>query len=339
MELAARYYDGRTSELRPVRLRFEAGRHIRVSDLNGDCLYLGNDVRIGPRVGNTPRSLFLPHGAKCETDDNDTVDAYLAGDRRSLGHRLLHTLESRLSYALIATAMTVACIWLAVEFAIPSMSEQAARALPASVDSSLGRGALAALDKLAFHPSSLDAAVQTRIRRRFQAMTQEIEDGHQFRLEFRRGGDSIGANAFALPSGIIVLTDELVHLARNDDEIVSVLAHELGHVVHRHALRMAIQESAAGLVIATATGDLVSASSLAAALPAVVLHARYSRGFETEADRYARDYLDRHGIARHHFVDVLARISKSRGGEAENRNFLSTHPSSSERAELFSPDR
>lgn len=335
MELTARYYDGRTSEARQVRLRFEANRSIRISDLNGDCLYLGGGARISPRIGNTPRSLFLPQGAKCETDDNDAIDAYLAADRRALPSRMLHMLESRLPYVLIATVITVACVWLTVEFAIPALAEHAARTLPASIDSSLGRGTLAALDKAAFQPSSLDDTVQSRIQGHFASMTRGLDDGHRFRLEFRRGGDAIGANAFALPSGIIVVTDELVGLARDDNEIVSVLAHELGHVLHRHALRKVMQESAAGLLIATVTGDVVSASSLAAALPAIVLHAKYSRSFETEADGYALDYLDSHGIPRHHFADILTRLSESHGNAEGMGHFLSSHPATSERVKLF----
>ena len=60
-------------------------------------------------------------------------------------------------------------------------------------------------------------------------MTKPLDDGHVYQLEFRHGG-YIDANAFALPSGIIVMTDELVELAKSDDELISVLAHEIGHV-------------------------------------------------------------------------------------------------------------
>ena len=54
-------------------------------------------------------------------------------------------------------------------------------------------------------------------------------------LLFRDGG-KFGANAFALPSGKIIVTDQLASLL-NDEQIVGVLAHELGHVVYRHGMR------------------------------------------------------------------------------------------------------
>ena len=59
---------------------------------------------------------------------------------------------------------------------------------------------------------------------------------------------AIGPNALALPGGSVLLTDALVALARSDDEILGVLAHELGHVEGRHGLRQAY--AAAGFIVA-----------------------------------------------------------------------------------------
>ncbi len=58
-----------------------------------------------------------------------------------------------------------------------------------------------------------------------------------YSLNFREGG-AIGPNAFALPSGTIILTDELVDIAGDDNDMVlAVLAHEIGHVDKKHSLR------------------------------------------------------------------------------------------------------
>jgi Zn-dependent protease with chaperone function len=102
-------------------------------------------------------------------------------------------------------------------------------------------------------------------------------------LKFR-GGGKIGANAFALPGGFVVLTDELVALAETDLEIIAVLMHELGHVEMRHTLRQTLQGALPGLLLAAMTGDV---DSLASGLPAALMQLRYSRQMETEADAYA----------------------------------------------------
>ena len=76
---------------------------------------------------------------------------------------------------------------------------------------------------------------------------------------------ALKANAFALPSGIVVLTDELEALAQHDDELSAVFAHEIGHVVHRHSMRMVIQHSASALLMLGLLGDVNSATSVVAA--------------------------------------------------------------------------
>ncbi len=143
-----------------------------------------------------------------------------------------------------------------------------------------------------------------------------------------------GANAFALPSGIVVITDALVKLSRNDDEVIAVLAHEVGHLEHRHSLRIVMQDSAVALVAATVIGDPFSSSTLAAALPTMLVHARYSREFETEADDYAYGFLVSHRIPTQAFADMLTRLdSEQESSVAET--FLSSHPSTQERVERF----
>ena len=67
------------------------------------------------------------------------------------------------------------------------------------------------------------------------------------RIEFRKS--RIGPNAFALPGGSIVITDELVALVDGDAAVVTgVLGHELGHVRHRDGMRMLLQASAVGVL-------------------------------------------------------------------------------------------
>jgi Zn-dependent protease with chaperone function len=159
-----------------------------------------------------------------------------------------------------------------------------------------------------------------------------------YRLECR-SSPALGANAFALPSGIVVITDDLVELARSDDELAAVLAHEVGHLRERHALRHALQSSAAGLVVAALTGDLVSVSSLAATLPTLLVDTSYSRAFEREADDAALAWLRSAGVPPRLYAAFLGRLQTRqdlRRGETGNgsspvRDYLSTHPDTAER--------
>jgi Zn-dependent protease with chaperone function len=152
-------------------------------------------------------------------------------------------------------------------------------------------------------------------------------------LVFRRGA---GPNAFALPDGTVVVTDELVELAKNDNEIMSVLAHEIGHVHHRHGLRMALESSTVLLLISTYFGDVTQLTTLSAALPGVYAQAHYSRDLETEADTFALDYLEKSGIPKKHFADIMRSLKKFTGPDPKHGlQYLSSHPPTDERIRRF----
>ena len=179
----------------------------------------------------------------------------------------------------------------------------------------------------------LGAARQTALRARFSEMARSGGAPATLRLEFR-ASPLIGPNAFALPSGILILTDELVRLAKNDQEILAVLAHEMGHVQHRHSMRSLLEGSAIALIIAGITGDIASTTSLAAAAPALLLQNKFSRDNEREADQYALALLQRSGIAPHHFAAILQRMDAMAPKGGTIPSFLSSHPPSAARAAL-----
>ncbi len=334
MELIGRYYDGRTSQSREVRVFVGHDGQFQVIGEQLNRQHPLSDVTISARIGNTPRTLTFPDGASCEIQDNDGLDRMLRGHRRSNAQGWIHHLESRLHWVVTAVVITLVCSWAMVTMGIPWMAEQAAYALPPSVDRSLGQGTLKVLDKAVFEPTQLEPEVRERLQARFESMVDPIPDHEGYRLEFRNS-ESMGANAVALPSGVIVVTDQLVWSSQHDDEVIAIMAHEIGHLVHRHSLRMAMQASALALLIATVTGDAFSSSTLASALPTMLIQAQYSQDFEHEADDYAYEYLVKNDISTQVFADVLTRIAGDDGEGDDALQYLSTHPATDERVERF----
>jgi Zn-dependent protease with chaperone function len=332
--LQAVYYDGKTSDKHAVQIELAAAGQLIIRGLKSELYYRLAEVHIAPRVGNTPRSIYLPGDAKCETSDNDAVDVFLKRHRHGTGWAWLHTLESHLGYVALALVITALSVWGLIEYGVPLLAKHVARVLPQSVDITLGEQGLSALDRTFFAPSRLSEQRQQALRALFAKTTVKLPDGEHLQLVFR-SSPRIGANAFALPSGTIVITDELVSLAQHDDELVAVLAHEIGHVVHRHALRRVLQDSTVVLIIAAVTGDLTSITSLAATIPTVLVEAKYSRNFEREADEYALQHLRAHDIAPHYFADILLRMENTRASRGDIPDYLSTHPATEERILFF----
>ncbi|MFQ5936944.1 MAG: M48 family metallopeptidase, partial [Acidiferrobacterales bacterium] len=239
-----------------------------------------------------------------------------------------------LGYVLVALVLTVVTVWGLIQYGVPALAKHVAHALPSSVDAALGQESLEIMDQTLFSPSQLSEQRQRELRTAFAKMTQNVLDGHDWQFELR-SSKPVGPNAFALPSGIVVLTDELVLLAKEDQEIVAVLAHEMGHVVHRHALRRLLQDSVVVLLIAAVTGDVTAITSLAATIPVVLVEAKYSRDFEREADHFALQYLRQHDIAPKHFAAILLRMEKESPDGDAMHDYLSTHPATRERVKIF----
>jgi len=326
--ITGRYFDGKSSASHDATLEFGADA-VTVRGLAQDLVVPLAQIDISDRIANIARRIALPGGALFETADNDAVDR--ARDAAGLQTKaaLVHWLESRWPISLAALALVVIAAFSFMRWGIPAVASWTARVLPPEVDRAIGSGTLELLDEYVFLASDLRIERQRELQARFEQMTAPLRDGHEYRLEFRDGGD-IGANAFALPSGIIVMTDDLVAEARSDDEIVAVLAHEIGHVRGRHALRQMLEAAGVSAMSVALLGDVSSITGVLNATP-VLLNAKISRDFETEADHFARQWMRENGVPQASFDAILCRIA---GGKSDGTgyDFLATHPPTRERA-------
>ena len=335
--IRALYFDGKSSDGHEVFLEVadgaDARRVLRVRGAGIDLGWPLADVRASERVGGSQRTLYFPDGSQCESGDNDSVDRIFAAQQPAAA-RLLRRWESGIGYALAAVAITAAATWAFIAWGIPALAKQAAFALPAATESLIGRDTLAALDRFVLTPSRLSPERQEALRKLFAGMgagmAAEKSGTSAYRLELRKGG-RVGPNALALPAGIVVVTDELVELSKDDREIEAVLAHEIGHLRQRHILRHVLQDSATALLVAATLGDQTSLTTLAATAPTLLLQAKFSREFEREADDFALDYLARRGIPLETFAAILQRMEEKRPGGKDAPDYLSTHPASRER--------
>ena len=334
--IQGRYFDGRSSAPVEATLEIGADGMVRVHGLPEPVAAPLLDLEISDRIGNIARRISFADGAVFETHDNDAVDAALDGARDVVGLRhgsgLVHWLESRWHVALASVAGVVVISAAFLIWGVPAIANWAAGVMPASMDQAIGSGTLDVLDRVAFEPSNLPKARQRELQTLFTRMTAPLDDGHDYELELRDGG-GLGANAFALPSGIVVMTDQLVALSKSDDELRAVLAHEIGHVRGRHALRHLLQAAGITAIATALLGDVSSISGILSAAPAL-LDAKNSRDFETEADNFARQWLQENHVAESSFDAILCRLSHAEGSEAGKKDFdfFSTHPATGKRA-------
>lgn len=308
MPVAVRYFDGRSA--RPVAALLSV--EDSVARLDGESLSLRvglHELRVSEAMSRGPRLVTLPDGSHCEVDDAAAFAALL--DLTGYREPLVSRLQARWRNVLLAMFAVVAICAAGVYWGVPAAAGVIARQVPIGVEAGLGERALAVLDSELMQPSTLDTATRQRLAARFAAIVPP--EGRPYRVEFR--SSMIGPNAFALPGGTIVITDELVEIAGGDDAVVAAFAHEAGHVDHRHVMRRLIASAIVGSGAAVLFGDW---SSLLASVPAMLVELHYSRSMEIEADDFARDLLSRNGIPVQALVTMLEALAGARAPRQES---------------------
>lgn len=328
MLVEAVLYDGKSSKEHQVTLDFTFGRRVKIASHNIDVAL--DDVFIASRLGETPRVLEFPNGVRCKSRENDKIDQILLDF--DIKKSKTHKIESSWGLSLGAVLITVAFVVFMLTSGANHTANFIASILPQTTLDSVSETTLAELENGYLYPTRLTEENQTILQKHFDNLTKG-EEG--YKLHFR-SSNRMGANAFALPSGDIVLTDQLVALSKDSEfrDLLGVLAHEKGHVVHKHSLRMAIKTGLAGVIIGYITGDI---SILAVVVPTILINSSYSREFEREADVHAVKELQKMNISTIYIANLFEALGEEHGVDENSTSFelFSTHPLTHERIEYF----
>ena len=174
--------------------------------------------------------------------------------------------------------------------------------LSPETEAKVGASTLQMLDASGCRASTLEAARQDALRKRL------VQLGEGYRLELRTC-PVLDPNAYALPGGTIVLTDELVRAATSGEQLSAVLAHEMGHLRERHGLRTAFERAGGMTSFAAITGDTMR---LAEALRRVLLETGYPTKFEDQADAFALQRMRDIGAPPRALADMLTVFERYR---------------------------
>jgi Zn-dependent protease with chaperone function len=217
------------------------------------------------------------------------------------------------------------------QYGIPSIANRTAYLIPESHEVSMGERVLEEFSgNNYFNESEIEEDSQARLREYLRQFSPpEISTSILF-----RGSILLAPNAFALPVGTIVITDELVALADYDEEIPAIYLHEVGHIKHKHLLTQGLKRSLLTLLIMAVTGDATVATDLVSLLPTILLSLNYSREFEIESDQYALEQLKQSNVDAVFFTNVMRKLmgtTEKADSLFLSADYLSTHPAPDER--------
>jgi Zn-dependent protease with chaperone function len=321
---AAIYSDGHVESGRPIQLVFGPTLEI-VEDGALLAAWPYADVRRlqAPEGRMRLRAVAAPKKAWVDIRDPFTRREI---ERRCLlldGEKEKPNLESRrrLVYGLLIAAAFGVFLWRGV----PRMAGWIAPVVPVSWEVKLGE----TLDedvrknfpgKTCDNPKGLAA---------LQKVSQRLQEASRLRLPATiEVVSSKIPNAFALPGGKVYLLSGLLDKSRQQDEVIGVLAHELGHLEHRDHLRRIIATGGTAVFVNMLFGDVTGGAAMIA-IGNTLLTASYSRENEKQADDFAAQTLETLGRPAKPLGELLIRITSEDGDDLPA--ILHDHPLSEER--------
>lgn len=325
------YLDGRSAARRRATIHLSpAGLQVSTEDGQSwwwalgeirqtQGFYVGEEVRL--ELAGDPGALLIPDAAFL------TALHQLAGSRA--GH--LHDPADRRRRGLLAGAAAAGALVLIVVlylWGIPALATVAAARVPVGWEERLGQ---TVADELA--PPDQRCADPRR-----QAVIDEIVVRLTAPLPVRLYtfrvlvADHSMVNAFAAPGGYVVVLRGLLARTRTAEELAGVLAHELQHVLHRHATRALLQQASMRVLFSALSGDSSGALGFGLDSARTLATLEYSRQLEEEADAEGMRMLLAAGIDPAGMLSFFESLA-SEGQLPQVLKYLSTHPSSAERLE------
>ncbi|MDX3774657.1 M48 family metallopeptidase [Chromatiaceae bacterium AAb-1] len=291
------------------------------------------EYRFGAVIPGVAVELQLHDGALFTPDDQLFRWPQLT-NQSTLAARL----ESHKVSILVSLLLSPLLMWWIIVDLMPMLAGAAVPLVPDSVKRQMGQQTLQALQKTVLEESRLSAETRQQIHHSWQQVLPQLSLQHSnYQLYFYHSA-FFGANAFALPDGTVIITDDLVTLLDDQpDAILAVLLHEIGHVEGQHSVRLIAQSLGTTLIFSILFGDPEGVAELLLGSGSALLQNNFSRNMEREADQFALQQLQLLGKSPAAFADAMSALIQQYGAQDSDTSlllkYLSTHPETAERIE------
>ena len=233
-----------------------------------------------------------------------------------------------IGWSIAATISIVAVIW----FGLPLAADRLAPLVPPVLERRIGDAAERQISAIFGSKTCYGAAGSAA----FNKLIKEISTAAGFTTPVRAAVlDTPVPNAFALPGGKVFLFNGLLARSDDPDEVAGVLAHELGHVMHRDNTRNMIYSGGTSFLIGLLFGDVTGSGALIFASRSLVT-ASYSREAEQNADDFSISVMHRLGRPTKPMGDLIFRVT---GNQADKTlSILANHPLTEDRLKHLSEE-
>lgn len=234
-------------------------------------------------------------------------------------------MKNLILFLITVTLIIASVVYVVFSYGTEFLSKFIADIIPIEIEQQIGQVTLQAMEMQSLEESALPFFVQNKIRDKFFQLVNK--DSSAIKIIFR---NAPYPNAFAIPGNYIIVSDSLVKMSidtNSYEDVLGVLAHEMGHLHFKHSLRLMIKSGLTAAIIGYLIGDF---SSFMATATHQLISLSYSRDFEKQADVFAINLLKKNNLSTVPLAQLLEKISSLKQ-DKEIPEFLSTHPITKER--------
>ncbi len=335
-EISGQVFAPRSSRSQPATLVYDGLEFV----LKDDVEIIAEDLELETIQGK--RDIYFTDG-RLFTAFHDFPPGF-AREVRGVAEPTATRVEVIVPKSVLSIAVVIMLFIAGVIYAVFNLGNTVAPFIPRQVEAAIGASSYQSMKGFLFGPTQLDQELRDDITERMHEMIAIADLESRPELHFHSSA-RLGANALAFPGGPIVVTDELVRILKDEQMIMSVIAHELSHVEDRHSLKQIID--AAGL-IALSVYMFGGDESLIAELSAFGVNYwgyKNSRDVETMADEHGLDILRVNAIDAEIYIAALERIhaalcaqtqqSGDACADAAGTSWFSTHPGLNDRIDAI----
>jgi beta-barrel assembly-enhancing protease len=329
LDWEAAYLDGRSAARQRATARIgRTALEITLAESNRRLLWPYREIRQtqGTYAGEQVR---LEHGGDLSEALLVPDVGFLSALREAAPETHFHNPARRRGRVGLIIVAGFAAIALGVSlymFGLPAVAAVAAEHVPVEWESKLGdaivKHVVPAGDRCA------DDARQSRIDAIVAAVLKPVQpSSYTFRVAV---ANSATVNAVAAPGGAIVVFRGLLDRTDSAEELAGVLAHEVQHVLHRHATRAIFQHASAGVLMAAVVGDVSAVVAFGLEGARMLGDLSMSRQAEAQADRDGMQMLHDAGIDTAGMVTFFEKLAQLHGDPGRGK-YLMSHPAPQER--------
>jgi len=324
----ARFYNGETAEVHDVSVKPAASELVIYRPADSAILArwpVGDIAVLGDLAHEaTPPMVCRGSEARLVVEDPE-LRRQLAGWVPALAPLAQRPVPAgrRLAGFGATFAALIAVFWFAVDYG----SEFVAPLMPHSVQVELGETVYDELtgDKDECHGRQGLAALNNLANR----LAAAADYPHKITVHVVEGGP---VNAFTLPGGILVFYSDLIDQAKDQAQVAGVLAHEIGHVVHHHAMKGLVRQYGVELLAKLASGGYSDMLNTLSSGGNLLLALRNGRAFEREADATGVALLEKLGLRADGMASFFEQMMQKEPKDmAAAAGIWSSHPPTAER--------